>query len=73
MELLPSLSYGLINTLIYALLGLAIALLATKIVDWITPGHLYHQLTEERNMPLAIFTGLFVLGICIIIAASISG
>jgi hypothetical protein len=30
-------------------------------------------LVDEKNTPLAIFTGLLVLGICIIIAAAIAG
>ena len=67
------LDVGVVSSIVYALLGIALAMLAAKVVDWITPGDLFRQLTEEKNMPLAIFTGLMVLGICIIIAASIAG
>lgn len=49
------------------------AVFAAKVVDWITPGQLFRQLTDEKNVPLAIFTGLMILGICIIIAAAIAG
>lgn len=64
---------GILGSIVYGLIGMTLAVLAAKVVDWITPGNLFHQLTDEKNVPLAIFTGLLVLGICIIIAASISG
>lgn len=64
---------GILGSIVYGLIGMALAILAAKVVDWITPGNLFHQLTDEKNVPLAIFTGLLVLGICIIIAASIAG
>lgn len=64
---------GIIGSIVYSLIGIAMAVLATKIVDWVTPGNLFRQLADEKNIPLAIFTGMFVLGICIIIAAAIVG
>jgi putative membrane protein len=64
---------GILGSIVYGLIGMTMAILAAKVVDWITPGNLFQQLTDEKNVPLAIFTGLLVLGICIIIAASISG
>jgi putative membrane protein len=64
---------GVIGSIVYGLIGMTMAILAAKVVDWITPGNLFRQLTDEKNTPLAIFTGLLVLGICIIIAASIAG
>lgn len=73
MLLVIDLTNGIINSLIYALLGIVMAVFATKVIDWITPGNLFRQLTDEKNVPLAIFSGLMVLGICIIIAAAIVG
>jgi uncharacterized membrane protein YjfL (UPF0719 family) len=73
MLLVVELTQGVINSLIYALLGIVMAVFAAKVVDWITPGQLFRQLVDEKNTPLAIFTGLLVLGICIIIAAAIAG
>lgn len=64
---------GVIASIVYSFIGIAMAVLATKIVDWVTPGNLFRQLADEKNIPLAIFTGMFVLGICIIIAAAIVG
>lgn len=73
MLLVIDLFNGVVNSLIYALLGIVMVLFATKVIDWITPGNLFRQLTDEKNLPLAIFTGFMVLGICIIIAAAIAG
>jgi putative membrane protein len=73
MLLVIDLMNGVLNSFIYALLGIVMAVFAAKVIDWMTPGNLFHQLTEERNLPLAIFTGLMVLGVCIIIAAAIAG
>lgn len=73
MLLVIDLANGIINSLIYALLGIVMAVFAAKVIDWITPGNLFRQLTDEKNVPLAIFSGLMVLGICIIIAAAIVG
>jgi uncharacterized membrane protein YjfL (UPF0719 family) len=70
---LVSLETGVVASLLYSLVGIIMAVFAAKVVDWITPGNLFRQLTDEKNVPLAIFTGLLVLGICIIIAAAIAG
>jgi uncharacterized membrane protein YjfL (UPF0719 family) len=70
---LVSLETGVVASLLYSLVGIIMAVFAAKVVDWITPGNLFRQLTDEKNIPLAIFTGLLVLGICIIIAAAIAG
>lgn len=67
------LDVGILNSIVYSFIGIVMAVLAMKIVDWITPGHLFRQLVDDKNVPLAIFTGMFVLGICIIIAAAITG
>ncbi len=69
----PFYEKGIPGTLIYSAVGILIALLAFKVIDWITPGKLSKQITEEKNVALAIVTGALILGICIIVAAAISG
>lgn len=59
-------------TVLYSLLGIAIAVLGYKIVDWLIPGHIGKQIAEDRNMAIALVTAAMILGVCIIIAASIS-
>jgi uncharacterized membrane protein YjfL (UPF0719 family) len=60
-------------TVIYAVIGILLALLAYQIIDWITPGRLSKRISEEGNVALGIVVGALMLGICIIIAAAIAG
>lgn len=61
----------ILNSLIYALLGVVIFVASFIIVDKLTPYDLWKQLVEEKNTALAIVVGAAALGICIIIAAAI--
>jgi uncharacterized membrane protein YjfL (UPF0719 family) len=63
---------GVLATLLYGALGIGMAVLAFKIIDWIIPGDLPKQLADEHNVPLGIVAGAFILGLCIIIAAAIA-
>jgi uncharacterized membrane protein YjfL (UPF0719 family) len=59
----------LLNALIYALLGIAIFLLAFLIVDKMTPYHLWNEIVNDKNVALAILIG--AISLCIIIAAAV--
>lgn len=77
-EILLALSFdmlkeGIISTLIYSLLGVVFAVLSYFIVDLIIPGKMGAQIAEEKNLPIAVVAGAMILGISIIIAASIVG
>jgi len=61
----------LLNSVIYALLGIIIFVAGFIIVDKLTPYDLWKQLVEEKNLALAIVVGAAALGICQIIAAAI--
>jgi uncharacterized membrane protein YjfL (UPF0719 family) len=61
----------LLNSLVYALLGIVIFVAGFIIVDKLTPYDLWKQLVEEKNIALAIVVGAAALGICQIIAAAI--
>ena len=61
----------LINSIVYALLGIVIFISGFIIVDKLTPYDLWKQVVEEKNLALAIVVGATALGICIIIAAAI--
>jgi uncharacterized membrane protein YjfL (UPF0719 family) len=61
----------LLNSLIYALLGVVIFVTSFIIVDKLTPYDLWKQLVEEKNVALAIVVGAAALGIFLIIAAAI--
>lgn len=60
-------------TIIYAVIGILLALLAYQVLDWLTPGRLSKKISEEGNIALGVVVGALMLGICVIIAAAIVG
>lgn len=61
----------LLNSVIYAILGIVIFIVGFLVVDKLTPYDLWKQLIEEKNVALAIVVGCATLGTCLIIAAAI--
>lgn len=61
----------ILNSAIYAVLGVVIFGVIFFIVDLLTPYHLWNELVEKQNTALAILVGFSALGICIIVAAAI--
>ncbi len=61
----------LLNSIVYAILGIVIFISGFIIVDKITPYDLWKQLVEEKNLALAVVVGAAALGVCLIIAAAI--
>lgn len=61
----------LINSIVYAILGILIFITGFIVVDKLTPYDLWKQLVEEKNLALAIVVGAAALGVCLIIAAAI--
>ena len=61
----------LLSTLVYSAIGVIMAVIAYKVIDMITPGHLGQNIAED-SVALATLAGLTILGICIIIAAVIA-
>ena len=60
-------------TVIYSLAGILLALLAFRLLDWLTPGDLNKKIFEDGNVAAAILGAALVLGICAIIVAAIAG
>ncbi|MBU1242834.1 DUF350 domain-containing protein [Myxococcota bacterium] len=60
-------------TLVYSLLGLVLGLLGYKVYDWITPFDLRKELEIDQNTSVGIICGAIILGMCIIVAATIRG
>jgi len=59
----------IIETLIYSIIGILMAVCGFKVVDWLTPGSLAEEVTHKENRALAILAGSMMLGVCIIIAS----
>ena len=68
-----SLGQALGNMLIFAAVGIVVAITGYKIFDKCTPGHLNKEILEHRNVAAAIIAGAVILGVCIIIAAAMLG
>jgi uncharacterized membrane protein YjfL (UPF0719 family) len=60
-----------ISVIAYSMVGTAVLFLAYKIIDWILPADVEAEIFERKNVAAAIFKGLLLLGVAIIIAAVI--
>jgi uncharacterized membrane protein YjfL (UPF0719 family) len=61
------------NVLIFAAIGIVAAILGFKIFDWCMPGDLQKEIIENKNVAAAIVAAAAILGVSIIIAASMLG
>lgn len=64
---------AILNMLIFAVLGIVLAVLGYKVLDKCTPGDLNKEILENKNIAAAILAGAVILGLCIIIAAAMVG
>ena len=68
-----SLGHAIANMVIFAAIGLAVAIIGFKVFDKCTPGNLAKEIVENKNVAAAIVAAAVILGVCIIIAASMVG
>jgi uncharacterized membrane protein YjfL (UPF0719 family) len=59
--------------LLFAAIGIAAAIAGYKLFDLCTPGDLQKEILENKNIAAAIVAAAVILGICLIIAASMLG
>jgi uncharacterized membrane protein YjfL (UPF0719 family) len=59
--------------LVFAAIGIGVAIAGYKIFDKCTPGDLNKEILEHRNVAAAIVAGAVILGVCIIVAAAMLG
>ena len=64
---------ALASSIIFSLLGVVIFWLSFVAIDRLTPYDLWKEISQDRNVALAIIVGAMSLGICTIIAAAIHG
>ena len=69
---LAALTAGVVDTVVYSFVGIVMAAIGFKVVDWLTPGSLAEDIAHKENRALAILVGAMILGICIIIAGVIN-
>ena len=58
---------------LFGVFGVILAVIGYKIFDFCTPGNLHKEIVENKNVAAAIVGAAVILGVCIIIAASIMG
>lgn len=63
----------IINTLVYAAIGIVLFVVSFVILDLLTPGKLWEEIEQKQNVAVAIFAGAIAIGIAIIVAASVHG
>jgi uncharacterized membrane protein YjfL (UPF0719 family) len=63
----------LVNSVVYAVLGVVIFIAAYKLMEAILPFSLRKELAEDQNTAVGILLGSVMIGLAIIIAASIHG
>jgi uncharacterized membrane protein YjfL (UPF0719 family) len=63
----------LVASVVYSLLGMAVFALGFLVIHWVTPFSIRKEIEEDQNTSLGIVIGSVVIGLAIIIAASIHG
>jgi hypothetical protein len=67
-------SFGeaVLATFVFGLMGIVLAIIGFKLFDLVTPFNLEKEMCENKNVAVGILCGGIVLGICWIVAASMS-
>lgn len=66
-----TLPYGIASTAIYGGLGIILTIIGYRLFAMMLPFDVKHELEEDHNMAVGVLLAALVLGICIIVAATI--
>ncbi|MCX6365676.1 MAG: DUF350 domain-containing protein [Armatimonadetes bacterium] len=66
-----SLTEGILSTLIYGVIGIVLAVIGFKVFDLAIKANIEKEIFENKNMAAATLAGSVVLGIALIVAATI--
>ena len=64
---------AVINSIVFSVIGVVVFWISFIVIDTLTPYNLWKEISEDRNLALAIVVGAMSVGICTIIAAAIHG
>jgi putative membrane protein len=68
----PAFWPGVFMSVVYGVVGIALAVLGFKVFDWITPRmNIQLELSEKHNIAVAIVIGAIIIGVCYIVATAI--
>ena len=62
---------GVLSTLLFGLIGIALAIIGFKLFDLVIRHNIEQEIFEKNNMAAALLAGSVVLGVSIIIAATL--
>jgi putative membrane protein len=68
---MEKLSYGIVSTLVFGLIGIGLALLGMKMFEWVMPFSVRKEIEQDHNTAVAILMAAVVLGVSMIIAATL--
>lgn len=63
----------ILAVLVYSVMGIVIMVLAFVIIDLIHPRDIWGEIADKQNTAMAIMFGCMMVGIAIIVAASVVG
>lgn len=63
----------LLNSLLYAGIGMGVFVIGYVILDLLTPGKLWEEINVKGNVAVAQFAGMMGIALAIIVAAAIHG
>lgn len=67
-----SLLYGILDTVIYSLVGIILMALGFMLINLMTPFSVKKEIEDDQNTSLGIIIGAVIIGISIIVASVIS-
>jgi uncharacterized membrane protein YjfL (UPF0719 family) len=67
----PSLVEGIVGTLVFGSIGILLAIVGFKLFDVVVRHNIEQEIFEKNNMAAALLAGAIVLGVSIIVAATI--
>ena len=63
----------LLNSLVYAGIGMLVFVAGFVLLDLLTPGKLWEEISDKQNVAVAQFAGAIAIALGIIVAAAIHG
>lgn len=72
MNVMPVLQ-GVVSVVVFGVIGILLFALAVKIIHKVVPFSLEKEIAEDQNVALGIVMGAIIIGLAIIVAASIQG
>lgn len=62
---------GLVLSIVYGLVGIALLMVGYKIFEWITPFSVNDALSKDQNRAVGIVVGAIFIGVALIVAAAL--